>query len=211
MSGRCRSASVSCIDCSKDFWGNEYDKHTSCISEAEKYSGKNFVPKANANKGQVKQDEWLAQVEKAIDAVKTNSNLRGILERMKNYPNIPRKEKAFKNFLRNSCAVWKEDVCTEVWNLIMAHTEKPKPQHHVQKQNNHQNSNHNNKSQANGEKWNNDQSHGDQKKMSKREKKELRKQQAHKSEKKDKVTVTENNDSLEGDVNKKKEKEKTRP
>ena len=41
-----------------DFRGTDYEKHTKCISEEEKYSGKNFVPKANANKGEVKQQQW---------------------------------------------------------------------------------------------------------------------------------------------------------
>ncbi|XP_062602167.1 cell growth-regulating nucleolar protein-like, partial [Saccostrea cucullata] len=57
---KCRQAkSLSCIDCSKEFWGQEYDKHTKCISEEEKYSGKNYVPKAGANKGEQKQNQWL--------------------------------------------------------------------------------------------------------------------------------------------------------
>jgi cell growth-regulating nucleolar protein len=30
---------LSCIDCGKDFYGDEYKAHDSCISEAEKYQG----------------------------------------------------------------------------------------------------------------------------------------------------------------------------
>lgn len=33
----CRGAYFTCIDCSKTFYGNEHQTHTSCISEAEKY------------------------------------------------------------------------------------------------------------------------------------------------------------------------------
>lgn len=33
----CGSRSVSCIDCSKTFYDDEYAAHTSCISEAAKY------------------------------------------------------------------------------------------------------------------------------------------------------------------------------
>lgn len=33
----CRGAYFTCIDCSKTFYGNEHQAHTSCISEAEKY------------------------------------------------------------------------------------------------------------------------------------------------------------------------------
>ena len=56
----CPSCSVlSCIDCGKDFHGDAYAAHTSCISEAEKYQGKLYKPKEKANKGDVKQQEWI--------------------------------------------------------------------------------------------------------------------------------------------------------
>ena len=38
---KCPNCSVlSCIDCGKDFPGDSYAEHTSCISEAQKYQGK---------------------------------------------------------------------------------------------------------------------------------------------------------------------------
>ena len=44
--GRCRSCvSVSCVDCSVAFVGDEFRKHTTCISEAEKYQGKLYQAK----------------------------------------------------------------------------------------------------------------------------------------------------------------------
>ena len=56
----CRNCSVlSCIDCGKDFHGEEYNGHTSCITEAEKYQGNLYRPKEKANKGDVKQQEWM--------------------------------------------------------------------------------------------------------------------------------------------------------
>jgi LYAR-type C2HC zinc finger len=42
-----------------DFSGVEYEKHTKCITEEEKYSGKNFKPKPGANKGEQKQEQWI--------------------------------------------------------------------------------------------------------------------------------------------------------
>lgn len=39
--------------------GEDYNQHTKCISEEEKYSGKNYVPKSGANKGEQKQNQWL--------------------------------------------------------------------------------------------------------------------------------------------------------
>ena len=50
---------LSCIDCGKDFHGDEYTGHTSCITEAEKYQGKLYKPKDKQNKGEHKQQEWL--------------------------------------------------------------------------------------------------------------------------------------------------------
>ena len=38
--------------------GDAYQKHTKCISEDEKYGGKDYKPKPNANKGERKQEEW---------------------------------------------------------------------------------------------------------------------------------------------------------
>lgn len=56
----CRNCSVlSCIDCGKDFPGDSYASHTSCISEAEKYQGKLYKAKDKLNKGERKQQEWL--------------------------------------------------------------------------------------------------------------------------------------------------------
>ena len=38
---QCRACWVlTCVDCSKDFAGEEFRAHTSCMSEAEKYQGK---------------------------------------------------------------------------------------------------------------------------------------------------------------------------
>jgi cell growth-regulating nucleolar protein len=54
-----RFVSVSCMDCFKDFNESDYNQHVQCITELERYSGKDFVPKANQNKGQKKQEAWV--------------------------------------------------------------------------------------------------------------------------------------------------------
>ena len=57
---QCRNCSVlSCIDCGVDFPGDTYIKHTSCITEAEKYQGHLYQAKDKENKGDAKQKEWL--------------------------------------------------------------------------------------------------------------------------------------------------------
>lgn len=48
------------MDCGKDFYGEEYAGHTSCISEAEKYQGALFKgEKGGSTKGEKKQQEWI--------------------------------------------------------------------------------------------------------------------------------------------------------
>lgn len=58
--GRCQFISVSCMDCFKDFSAETYAQHTQCVTELERYSGKDYVPKANINKGQKKQEAWVS-------------------------------------------------------------------------------------------------------------------------------------------------------
>ena len=53
---------LSCMDCGQDFYGDDYAKHTKCVSEAEKYQGSLFKEGAKAGgagKGEQKQQEWL--------------------------------------------------------------------------------------------------------------------------------------------------------
>jgi len=122
-----RCESLSCVDCGKDFWGDAYAEHTKCISEEEKYSGKGYVPKANANKGEKKQEAWVEQVQGAIDKAKANPKLKDVLLKIKNCSNIPRKKAKFENFLKNSMRIYDFSLITESWNLIQAGTDVPKP------------------------------------------------------------------------------------
>lgn len=58
----CSNCSVlSCIDCGKDFVGDAYQQHTTCISEAEKYQGKLFKDsdRGKPSKGEQKQQDWM--------------------------------------------------------------------------------------------------------------------------------------------------------
>ena len=53
---------LSCMDCGRDFYGDEYTTHTKCVSEAEKYQGglyKESGKEGGAGKGEKKQQEWL--------------------------------------------------------------------------------------------------------------------------------------------------------
>lgn len=58
---RCKAKyiNVTCMDCLKDFDKDTYSDHNQCVTELERYSGKDYVAKANLNKGQKKQEAWV--------------------------------------------------------------------------------------------------------------------------------------------------------
>lgn len=41
---------MSCIDCGVTFYGDDFAKHTRCISEAEKHQKSLYIPKASQHK-----------------------------------------------------------------------------------------------------------------------------------------------------------------
>lgn len=198
--GKCRRCEVvSCVDCGKDFWGNDYQTHTKCITEEEKYSGKNYKPKANANKGEAKQEMWLQQVQDAIDKCNTNAQLKSLLERMKDYPNIPRKRAKFENFVGNSLNTRNKSLINQAWDLLMenttVHTQNKQPEKENQ-QNGHTDKISQSETKKDGESTNQqaEEEECQEKKLSKRERKEERSKKANKKEKKDKSDQMENGD-----------------
>ncbi|XP_005089829.1 cell growth-regulating nucleolar protein [Aplysia californica] len=203
---KCRQCqSLSCVDCGKDFWGSEYLTHTKCITEDEKYCGKGFV--AKVNKGEVKQEQWIEKVQGAIEKASSNPKLKGLLERLTDYPNIPRKKAKFENFLKNSLRVLSPALISQVWDLLMtAANNAAESKHNVPSAQS---------AQTNGETKSNvdpsktsdghmevENENEETAKLNKREKKEER-QKKNKKEKKDKE-VPESN----GDVEKVKKKKK---
>ncbi|XP_002131567.2 cell growth-regulating nucleolar protein-like [Ciona intestinalis] len=116
----CRNCEyLTCIDCSKDFWGDDYINHTSCITEDEKYSASGFV--AKPNKGEVKQQEWIKKITCAASTLTNqNSEVKKVLTQLLNYENIPRKRGKFLNFLGNSLRIRNPSISEEVWNIFSA-------------------------------------------------------------------------------------------
>lgn len=58
-------ASVSCEYMLKAWLvdtGDDYRQHITCVSEAQKYGGKDYVESSSAQKGQKKQDAWIQKV-----------------------------------------------------------------------------------------------------------------------------------------------------
>ena len=107
------------MDCFKDFDGESVTAHTQCITELERYSGKDYVAKANQNKGQKKQEAWVDLVRSITE---TKKNLSGgvtkILETISSYDNIPRKKAKFLNFMKNSFRYMKMNELEEAWTLL---------------------------------------------------------------------------------------------
>mmetsp|Transcript_74988 Transcript_74988/g.208486 ORF Transcript_74988/g.208486 Transcript_74988/m.208486 type:complete len:240 (+) Transcript_74988:82-801(+) len=125
----CGSGYVSCIDCSKVFAWDEWEAHTSCVSEAQKYQGNLFQAKESMNKGQKKQDAWLENVKAKIEDPKSviSPQLKSLLEKLLGFDNIPRKQKPFANFVKNSLKLWDERKIAEIWEVInVANAAPPK-------------------------------------------------------------------------------------
>ncbi|XP_058835504.1 uncharacterized protein C16C10.8 [Topomyia yanbarensis] len=114
-----KEINVSCIDCLNDFVGKAYDAHTSCITEEEKYSGKDYVPKANANKGAKKQEAWLDTIRSITDRQRNLSNgVNDVFNIIRKNDNIPRKQKGFMNFFQNSAKHIRLNDVKAAWTLL---------------------------------------------------------------------------------------------
>ncbi|XP_041985373.1 cell growth-regulating nucleolar protein [Aricia agestis] len=115
---RNRSPNLSCMDCFKDFLGNEYESHTKCITEEERYSGKGF--QAKEKKGEKKQSAWVEMLQDVLDEQKDASkNVLRIIETISKHNNTPRKKPKFINFVKNVCGhkTNPKDI-DQAWDLI---------------------------------------------------------------------------------------------
>lgn len=98
MHGKCRFLNKTKIeyqflkDCNRDYDRETYSAHTQCVTELERYSGKDYVPKANQNKGLRKQEAWVDLVRSITEKNKSLSQgVKKILETISAHDNIPRK------------------------------------------------------------------------------------------------------------------------
>ncbi|XP_049812958.1 cell growth-regulating nucleolar protein [Schistocerca nitens] len=116
---QCRNApQVSCMDCHKEFRGNDYVAHTKCITEDEKYSAKGFVPKPNSNKGECKQHEWLEVVRGVQSQENLPKCLKTVLDSIVKFENVPRKKPKFLNFLKNNHIKIAPHDIDQLWDLL---------------------------------------------------------------------------------------------
>ena len=81
LSGRCWGAALACVDCGVTFYGDDWEKHTQCISEEKKYQGKLYQEKNDKEpKGKVKQDAWTAGLKMALE--KADGRVKGYIEKL---------------------------------------------------------------------------------------------------------------------------------
>lgn len=122
---KCRSCvSVSCVDCSVSFWGDDYRTHTSCVSEAERYEKSIYKgPKKNdtsTNRKLTPQETWMSILDESVNDPKSNCppTLVPYIQTILMYDNAPRKEKAFRNFASNSLKLYGregESIISSLW------------------------------------------------------------------------------------------------
>ncbi|XP_021573313.1 cell growth-regulating nucleolar protein isoform X2 [Carlito syrichta] len=113
----CRSCDcLSCIDCGKDFWGNDYRNHVKCIREDQKYGGKGYEGKTH--KGDIKQQAWIQKINELIKRPNVSPKVRELLEQISAFDNVPRKKAKFQNWMKNSLKVHNESILEQVWNIF---------------------------------------------------------------------------------------------
>ncbi|XP_004432327.1 cell growth-regulating nucleolar protein [Diceros bicornis minor] len=113
----CRNCEcLSCIDCGKDFWGDDYKNHVKCISEDQKYGGKGYEGKTH--KGDIKQQAWIQKINELMKRPNVSPKVRELLEQISAFDNVPRKKAKFQNWMKNSLKVHNESILEQVWNIF---------------------------------------------------------------------------------------------
>ncbi|XP_069833506.1 cell growth-regulating nucleolar protein [Dendropsophus ebraccatus] len=121
----CRNCQcLSCIDCGKDFWGDNYKTHLKCITEDEKYGGKAF--EAKGFKGDVKQQQWIQRIQELMKKPDISDNIRNVLKQISTYDNVPRKKAKFQNWIKNSLKIYNQAVQDKVWEIFAEATSNQK-------------------------------------------------------------------------------------
>lgn len=103
---RCKQCNVlTCIDCLKDFHGEEYKSHNQCMSENQRYSKEGrsgWDPsQGQGNKGEQKQQAWIENLKSLLEETQLEPDVKNIVNTIINHENIPRKKPKFVNFIKN--------------------------------------------------------------------------------------------------------------
>lgn len=116
---KCRSChAVTCIDCSVTFYGDDYDMHVTCVSEAEKYEKSLYKgKKAKINP----QDAWMMLISTAASPLQLKdapADVKPYLGRLAEQTNVPRNKKKFTNFIKNSMTLRNDTLIDKIWNYL---------------------------------------------------------------------------------------------
>merc|ERR1711872_1137282 len=76
------------------------------------------------NKGEAKQKAWMNKLQERTGSVK-DPKIAGLLEKIADYSNVPRKKKKFENFCKNSVRVYDQATLDKLWTAFMGDDEKP--------------------------------------------------------------------------------------
>ncbi|XP_068799474.1 cell growth-regulating nucleolar protein isoform X2 [Struthio camelus] len=96
--------------------GDDYKDHVKCISEDQKYGGKDF--EAKTNKGDAKQQEWIQKIHEVMKKPNISPKVRNVLEQMRVFDNIPRKKVKFQNWMKNSLRITDGTLQDQVWDIF---------------------------------------------------------------------------------------------
>ncbi|XP_016969842.1 cell growth-regulating nucleolar protein [Drosophila rhopaloa] len=128
---RCRGKdkNVSCMDCLKDFYGEEYVAHIKCISEAQKYASQSqgFAAKEPRNKNAQKQESWMDIIRAILDSSEYNLTpaVRSAFQKLQSVDNVPRKKAKFENYVGNCMRIPRQQA-TQVWDILEKELNKMK-------------------------------------------------------------------------------------
>ena len=114
---RCKSSSFTCIDCKSVYDNQTYTTHTKCMTEAERYQGKLYVPKESQDKGQKKQDSWLENIINYINDGHGGKETQ-FLRTISQHPNVPRKKPKFINFAKSVLRLHDVSKIEIIWNHV---------------------------------------------------------------------------------------------
>jgi len=137
---KCRQCSMlTCIDCLKDFYGDEYKSHNSCMSEEQRYSKEGRAgwdpEKGQGNKGENRQKSWTANLRTILSETKNiDSDVKNIVNTILDHDNIPRKKPKFTNFVKNIMRNRASPhAIDKTWDLFSQALKPPAPNEAVNK------------------------------------------------------------------------------
>lgn len=88
-----------------------------CITEAERYSAKGYVPKPEKNKGAQKQEMWTECIQELSERPNFDFQTKQVLQRIASQSNVPRKKPKFVNFLKSSMRSSHTNA-EKIWTII---------------------------------------------------------------------------------------------